>query len=62
MFNYSDISEDQKSLGTGSSFQDTEVMSGLDFTEHVFGHSIVNHMGYVVRFLVRRDFLLDIGL
>ena len=62
MFNYTDISEDQKSLGTGSYFQDTEIMNGLDFTDHVFGHGIVNHMGYVVRFLVRRDYVLDIGL
>lgn len=58
-FNYADITEDQEKMGTGSRFANTEVMDGLSFTDHVFGNQIVLHIGYVWRFLVRKDYLFE---
>lgn len=58
LFNYLDISESEAMMGTGSAFEDTDVLDGLSFVDKVFGTYIVSHIGYPWRFLVRRDFLL----
>lgn len=62
LFNYCDMNENGDVITQGTDFRDTKVLDGLSLTEHVFGHNIVMHMGYVVRFLVRNEYLNQIGL
>lgn len=58
-FNYEDLNETKAVLNRPKVFGNTEVLNGLDFVEKSFGDSIVYHMGYMVRFLCRRDFLMS---
>ena len=62
MFNYCDMNEAADVRTQGSSFTDSTISDGLTFMDSYFGHDIVRHMGYSVRFLVRREYLLRIGL
>ena len=57
-FNYEDLDESRAVLNRPRVFGNTKVLDGLCFVEELFGDSIVFHMGYLVRFLCRRDFLL----
>ena len=56
-FNYCRIDEEGKELSRHVVFGETSVSSGYSFVNNVFGDSIVYHMGYVVRFLYRADYL-----
>lgn len=56
-FNYCRIDEAGKELSRHVVFDETSVMDGYSFVNKVFGDSIVYHMGYVVRFLYRTDYL-----
>ena len=62
LFNYCDMNENGDEIAQGTDFKDTEVLDGLSLTERVFGHGIVSHMGYVVRFLVRNEYLFNVRL
>ena len=62
LFNYCDMNENGDEIQQGTDFISTDVLDGLSLTERVFGHGIVLHMGYVVRFLVRNEYLFNIGL
>ena len=56
-FNYCRIDEEGKELSRHVVFGKTSVFNGYSFVNKVFGESIVYHMGYVVRFLYRTDYL-----
>lgn len=56
-FNYCRIDEEGKELSRHVVFGETSVLDGYSFVNKVFGDSIVYHMGYVVRFLYRTDYL-----
>lgn len=56
-FNYCRMDDEGKELSRHLVFTDTSAQSGYAFVKSVFGTGIVNHMGYVVRFLFRTDFL-----
>ena len=56
-FNYCRIDEEGKELSRYVVFGETSVSNGYSFVNNVFGNSIVYHMGYVVRFLYRTDYL-----
>ena len=56
-FNYCRIDEEGKELSRHVVFGETTVSNGYSFVNRVFGESIVYHMGYVVRFLYRTDYL-----
>jgi glycosyltransferase involved in cell wall biosynthesis len=56
-FNYCRIDEEGKRLSRHVVFGETSVSDGYSFVNKVFGNSIVYHMGYVVRFLYRTDYL-----
>ena len=56
-FNYCRIDEKGKELSRHLVFEETSVSDGYSFVNKVFGNSIVNHIGYVVRFLYRTDYL-----
>ena len=56
-FNYCRIDEEGKELSRHLVFEDSLVSDGYSFVNKVFGESIVYHMGYVVRFLYRIDYL-----
>lgn len=62
MFNFCDMNEAGDEKNQGSYFKDTDILDGLSFIDHVFGHDIVRHMGYPVRFLIRREYLTNSGL
>ena len=61
-FNYSRIDEKGKDLSLHIVFGQTPVMDGYSFVKKLFGDSIVYHMGYVVRFLYRTDYLKEHNL
>ena len=56
-FNYCRIDEEGKELSRHVVFNNISVTNGYSFVNRVFGDSIVYHMGYVVRFLYRTDYL-----
>ena len=56
-FNYCRIDEAGRELSRHLVFDETPVSDGYSFVNKVFGDSIVYHMGYVVRFLYRTDYL-----
>lgn len=56
-FNYRRIDETGNELSEHKVFKDTFVRDGYSFVKSVFGNGIVYHMGYVVRFLYRSDYL-----
>ena len=56
-FNYRRIDESGKELSEYKVFCDTPVQNGITFVKSVFGKGVVNHMGYVWRFLYRTDYL-----
>lgn len=56
-FNYRRIDESGKELSKYDVFCDTPVQNGIPFVKSVFGKGVVNHMGYVWRFLLRADYL-----
>lgn len=56
-FNYCRIDEEGRELSRHVVFGETPVLNGYSFVNRVFGKSIVYHMGYVVRFLYRTDYL-----
>lgn len=56
-FNYCRIDEEGKELSRHLVFEETSVTDGGSFVNAVFGNTIVYHMGYVVRFLYRTDYL-----
>lgn len=56
-FNYCRIDEEGKELSRHVVFGETSVSNGYSFVNKVFGDLIVYHMGYVVRFLYRADYL-----
>lgn len=59
LFNYTDLNEDGSIIPPVRLFEDSIVMSGEKFVDALFGDSIVYYMGYVVRFMVRKQYLID---
>lgn len=59
LFNYTDLNEDGSIIPPIRLFKDSEIMNGEDFVDALFGTSIVYYMGYVVRFLVRKQYLFE---
>lgn len=62
LFNYRDITGEGAEQESGSDFKDTAVLDGLSFVDKVFGSSIVWHMGYPWRFMVRREYLINCNI
>ena len=62
LFNYYDVTEEGQKSVQSPRFPDTEVLAGLSLWDDVFGKRIVNHIGYVWRFLVRKEYLNTIEL
>lgn len=58
-FNYEDLDGSKAVVNRPKVFGDTEVLDGFEFVEKSFGASIVFHMGYLVRFICRREFLMS---
>lgn len=56
-FNYCRINKEGMELSRHQVFDQIQVMDGYAFVNKVFGKSVINHMGYVVRFLYRTEFL-----
>lgn len=61
-FNYCRIDEGGKELSCHIVFGQTPVMDGYSFVIKMFGDSLVYHMGYVVRFLYRTEYLKEHSL
>lgn len=57
LFNYQDTDEVGTIIKVCDFFKDTNPLDGYNFVNIIFGDSIVYHMGYVVRFLLRREFV-----
>ena len=56
-FNYCRIDDEGKPLSKNIVFGESSVGNGYSFEKEVFRHGIVNHMGYVWRFLYRTEYL-----
>lgn len=56
-FNYRRVDEEGKVLSSHKVFNNTSTQGGCTFVDSVFGKGIVNHMGYVWRFLYKTEFL-----
>ena len=56
-FNYCRIDDEGKPLSKHIVFGESSVGNGFSFEKEVFQHGIVNHMGYVWRFLYRTEYL-----
>jgi len=56
-FNYRRVDESGKGMSEHRVFEETSTRDGYSFVKSVFGNGIVYHMGYVVRFLYRTDYL-----
>ena len=56
-FNYCRIDDNGKELSSQKFFSETSVFDGYRFAKVVFSDGIVNHMGYVWRFLYKTDYL-----
>jgi len=56
-FNYRRADEAGNELSEHRVFEETSTQGGYSFVKSVFGKGIVNHMGYVVRFLYRVEYL-----
>lgn len=57
-FNYSDLNEDGSVIKNSTFFKDTETANGVEFIKNVFGTYLVDHIGYVWRFIYKREHLL----
>lgn len=62
LFNYYEVTEGGQKAVQSPRFPDTEVMDGLSLWDTIFSKRIVAHIGYVWRFLVKREYLNGIGL
>lgn len=56
-FNYRRVDEEGRELSTHRVFNNTSPRDGYAFVKSVFGKGIVNHLGYVWRFIYRTEFL-----
>lgn len=56
-FNYRRVDVEGRELSIHRVFKDTPALDGYSFVKSVFGKGIVYHMGYVVRFLYRTEYL-----
>lgn len=56
-FNYRRVDEIGNNISEHRVFKETSACDGYSFVKSVFGRGIVYHMGYVVRFLYRTEFL-----
>ena len=56
-FNYRRVDEEGKELSTHLVFKNTSSQDGDAFVKSVFGMGIVNHMGFVWRFIYKKEFL-----
>ena len=56
-FNYRRVDEAGKEISEHKVFKETSTLEGYSFVKSVFGKGVVFHMGYVVRFLYRTDYL-----
>lgn len=56
-FNYCRIDDEGKLLSKHIVFGESSVGNGYSFEKEVFKHGIVNHMGFVWRFLYRTEYL-----
>ena len=57
-FNYNEINEAGIVVKTCKFFGETRITSGIDFVKSVFKNQLTNHIGFVWRFLYRREYLL----
>lgn len=58
-FNYRRVDDSGKELSVHQVFQPKEAQDGYAFVNSTFGNTVVFHMGYVWRFLYRREYLLE---
>lgn len=58
-FNYNDLSADGSLLRQYKVFENIECSDGLGMMKKAFGKNLANNIGYVWRFLYRRQFLLE---
>ena len=62
LFNYCDFTDEQGIVNEPHTFADHSIHTGIDFVNEVFGDTFVYHLGYVWRFLIRKKYLIRIGL
>ncbi|MCI7555741.1 MAG: glycosyltransferase [Bacteroidales bacterium] len=62
LFNYCDFTDEQGIVNEPHTFADLSTQTGIDFVNEVFGDAFVYHLGYVWRFLIRKEYLIRIGL
>lgn len=58
-FNYSDVDNRGGRIGNPKVFKDTDIKTGLAFTYDTFDKGLIYHIGYPVRFLSRRDYIIE---
>lgn len=61
-FNFNDLDEDGSILKIGRLFENSNTQSGVDFVKNTFGGYLANYIGFVWRFLYRREYLLENNL
>ena len=59
LFNYCDFTDEQGIVNEPHTFANHSTQTGIDFVNDVFGDAFVYHLGYVVRFLLRRKYILQ---
>lgn len=58
-FNFNDLNEDGSILKKGRLFDNSSAQSGVDFVKNTFGDFLTNYIGFIWRFLYRREYLLE---
>ena len=61
-FNYQRVNKSGNTIENAPVFSDSDVQSGIDFINNMFGSSFVYHLGYVWRCIYRTDYLKENGL
>ena len=59
LFNYKLVDTNNQPLRDVKIFSISPIFDGAKFVEKQFGEHVVDHLGYVWRFIVRKDFLLS---
>ena len=62
LFNYCDYTDEIGIVNEPHTFAEHSAQSGIDFVNEVFGDAFIYHLGYVWRFLLKREYILQIGL
>lgn len=59
LFNYCDFEDGVGITREPHTFSNHEILAGIQFVNEVFGDAFVYHLGYVVRFLLKREYIVQ---